>query len=135
MRKLLAMGVAGMLLPAFAQAARFTPREVTGNLNLNTATQKELELLPGVGPKTAKKIIEYRTQKPFAKSEDVRKVKGVGRGIFAKVKGHVSVEGPTTLTVVSERMPSAAIAEQQAARAPEAAPAKAQPKAKALPRK
>ncbi len=47
-------------------------------VNLNTATQQELEELPGVGPKTAAKIMRYREQQPFASPEDLRNIQGIG---------------------------------------------------------
>lgn len=78
-------------------------RQVTGVVNLNTGTVKELELLPGVGPKTAKLIVEYREKQPFKSPAEVVKVKGIGKGIYAKIKSHISVSGPTTLAVVGKK--------------------------------
>ncbi len=75
-------------------------KEVTGVVNLNTGTVKELELLPGVGAKTAKLIVEYRAKQPFKTPAEVVKVKGVGKGIYAKIKDHITVSGPTTLAVI-----------------------------------
>lgn len=59
------------------------PAAVPGNqprrLNLNTATQAELELLPGVGPATAKKIIDFRTAKGgFRSVAQLDDVAGIG---------------------------------------------------------
>lgn len=47
-------------------------------VDLNRATSAELEELPGVGPKTAEKIIRYREQQPFTSVEDLRNVQGIG---------------------------------------------------------
>lgn len=47
-------------------------------VDLNRATSAELEDLPGVGPKTAEKIIRYREQQPFTSVEDLRNVQGIG---------------------------------------------------------
>lgn len=81
-------------------------REVTGVVNLNTATAKELELLPGVGPKTAKLIVEYRGKQPFKTPAEVVKVKGIGKATYNKIKNHITVSGPSTLAVVGAKKPS-----------------------------
>lgn len=50
-----------------------------GVVNVNTASASELQRLPGVGPSTAQKIIEYRTQTGrLSKPEDMENVKGIG---------------------------------------------------------
>ncbi len=61
-------------------------------VNLNRATEKELETLPGVGPATARKIVEYRTENGlFGVTEDLKKVKGIGEGKFQKIRAHITV--------------------------------------------
>ena len=61
-------------------------------ININTASEKELDSLPGVGPATAKRIIEYRQEKgQFASIEDIKKVKGIGDGTFKKFKDKITV--------------------------------------------
>jgi competence protein ComEA len=61
-------------------------------LNLNTATQAELEKLPGVGPSTAKQIIEYRQKNNgFKKIEELMNIKGIGEKSFLKLKPLVTV--------------------------------------------
>ena len=56
-------------------------------VNINTATQTELETLPGVGPSTASKIISYRKENgKFNSIEDLKKVSGIGDSKFEKVK-------------------------------------------------
>jgi competence protein ComEA len=61
-------------------------------VNLNTATVKDLEMLPGVGTKTAERIIEYRTKKgPFKKIEELMNVQGIGEKNFLKLKPQLTV--------------------------------------------
>lgn len=56
-------------------------------ININLATQSELELLPGIGPSTALKIINYRKEKGrFKKIDDIKQVNGIGDSKFNKIK-------------------------------------------------
>jgi len=76
------------------------PPEVAGVVNINEASAKQIALLPGVGPSRAKAIVAYRKGHPFARTEDLRQVKGVGKGIMKKIARLVSVKGPSTLAKV-----------------------------------
>lgn len=70
-----------MAIPAFAA------------VNLNTATQAELESLKGVGPAKAKAILAYREKNgPFKSVDDLAGVKGFGKASAAKLKDQVTVE-------------------------------------------
>ena len=70
---------------AQARAAETRRRPV----NINTATAAELDLLPGVGPVLALRILEYRrTHGPFRRVEDLDQVKGIGPAKLAKMKDH-----------------------------------------------
>lgn len=61
-------------------------------INLNKATQTELETLPGIGPSTAEKIIEYRKENGnFKNIEDIMNVNGIGESKYNKIKDLVSV--------------------------------------------
>src|SRR5678815_5010679 len=61
-------------------------------INLNTATQAQLESLPGVGAKAAQRILDYRKQNgPFKKIEYLMNVKGFGEKTFLKLKPSLTV--------------------------------------------
>lgn len=74
--------VAGLLaFPAFAA------------VNINTATQSELEAVKGLGPAKAKAIITYResTKGGFKSLDELDNVKGFGKASIEKLKGDLSV--------------------------------------------
>lgn len=61
-------------------------------ININTATVKELDSLPGIGPTMAKRIEEYRQSKgAFTSIEDIKHVKGIGDGLFKKIRDKITV--------------------------------------------
>ena len=62
-------------------------------ININTAGQADLELLPGIGPALAKRFMDYRSTKgPFKRVEELDAVKGIGPKILERVRGMVCVE-------------------------------------------
>jgi competence protein ComEA len=63
----------------------------TALINLNAASQSELESLPGIGPVTAGKIIEARAQSPFARVEELRERGIVGEKVFGEIRALVTV--------------------------------------------
>lgn len=58
-------------------------------ININTASESDLEKLPGIGPERAKAIIDGR---PYSNPEDVMKVKGIKEGIFSAIKPYVTTQ-------------------------------------------
>jgi competence protein ComEA len=78
-----------MILPMRADAIHEAPKtNGIPNVNINTASQAELEKLPGIGPKRAEAIIAAR---PYQKPDDLLRVPGIKRAEFEKIKSHVLV--------------------------------------------
>ena len=64
-----------------------TVKNIYEKVNINTATQTELETLPGIGPSIALKIIDYRKENgKFNTIEDIKKVNGIGENKYSKIK-------------------------------------------------
>ena len=61
-------------------------------ISINTATLKQLCTLPGIGEKTAQRIIDYRENvSSFLKIEDIMQVKGIGKSKFNKIKQFITL--------------------------------------------
>ena len=61
-------------------------------VNLNTASATDFEGLPGIGAKTAARIVEYRQKNgPFKKVEELMNVRGVGEKSFLKLKPQLTI--------------------------------------------
>ena len=81
--------VLGTPLPASTEATSSTEL-----IDINTASLAELDSLPGIGPTTAQKIIDYREQNgPFLTKEDIINVSGIGPGTYERLKDLITV-GP-----------------------------------------
>lgn len=67
--------------------------EGSGRVCLNTATMEELLELPGVGEKTAERILAYRdTYGKFVTTQQLLDVEGIGEGLLEKLRPYVYVE-------------------------------------------
>ena len=67
---------------------------VAAAVNINTASAADLVTLPGIGAKTAARILEYRQKNgPFKKVEELMNVRGVGEKNFLKLRSQISI-GP-----------------------------------------
>lgn len=61
-------------------------------ININTASEQELEKLNGIGESMAKRIINYReTHGGFSSKEEIMNVKGIGRKVFENIKKNICV--------------------------------------------
>jgi competence protein ComEA len=88
MKKLLATFIASFMFSLTAMAA----------VNINTATQAQLENLEGIGPVKAQAIIDYRKKNGGFKSvNDLEKVEGIGPATLQNVRKEVTITGKTTL--------------------------------------
>ena len=64
-----------------------------GIININVATQEELEVLPGIGPSRAREIINYREENgDFQQIEEIQNVPGIGAGIFDQLKDFITID-------------------------------------------
>jgi len=99
MRALVSMSALSVLLAALpaaalaqAKAAAAPKAASTAVVNINTASAAELDALPGIGAKTAARIVEYRQKNgPFKKIEELMNVRGVGEKNFLKLKAQITV--------------------------------------------
>lgn len=86
--------------PALAQAAPTPPRgheaaatEIAEKVNINTADVTQLMTLSGIGRHVAEKIVDYRTTHgPFKKPEEIRRVDGIGAGLWERNRARISIE-------------------------------------------
>ena len=63
-------------------------------ININTASQQELENLPNIGPTKAADIIEYRKlHGPFLKIDDIQNVPNIGPSTFDKIRDLITISG------------------------------------------
>jgi competence protein ComEA len=66
-------------------------------VNINTASAAELAMLPGIGPKTAELIVQYRQKAgAFKKIEEIMNVRGVGEKSFLRIRALIAVAPPKT---------------------------------------
>ncbi|MBW3622483.1 MAG: helix-hairpin-helix domain-containing protein [Armatimonadetes bacterium] len=78
--------------PSRRSAAK-SVKTASGMVNVNTATLEELDRLPGVGPSTAQKIMEYRdSHGPFTSPEGLLEVKGIGPKKLEKMRPYLLLQ-------------------------------------------
>ena len=78
------------VLGAPAAAAAPAP---TGPVNINTADVNVLMTLSGVGQKVAERIVQYRDNNgPFKRPEDLRKVQGIGAGLWERNRERIVIK-------------------------------------------
>jgi len=93
MKWLLAASLIGLLALAAPAVAKKTPP--AHPLDLNTATVKQLEQLPGVGPTTAKAIVEFRTKTGrFQRVTDLLVIRGISETKLKKMRPYITIGPP-----------------------------------------
>lgn len=92
-------------LTAFALAALYATAENRPVVNVNTATESQYRMLPGVGPKLASELNDYteihgdhKDGATFKTPEDLLKVKGIGPAKLKAMRPYIVLTGPTTAT-------------------------------------
>ena len=84
--------------PEHAVTSKPTHKNIAGKLNLNTATEEQLMLLPSVGPSKAERIVVWRKKNGgFKRVADLRRVKGFGYRTFKRLEPFLDIKGDTTL--------------------------------------
>ena len=96
MRALLLSMVVGIFTLALPVPVHPAAKAVQGTVNINAASASELQLLPGIGPAKAERIVEYRRLRPFRTVEELARVKGIGPKTVKKLRQHLSIKGETT---------------------------------------
>jgi len=95
---LLVLAVLLFAMPALAADGQ------QGVVNINSASSPELELLPGVGPSLAGRIVTHRDANGAFKSiDDLLLVRGIGEKSLERIRPYIALSGATTL---KERVPS-----------------------------
>ncbi len=89
---LVSLVVLGLALTPVSALAQKSSTVSAEKVNLNTATAEQLQTLPGVGPSTAKKILEHRAKiGKFTKVEEILNVKGIGEKKFQQMKDRLVI--------------------------------------------
>ena len=61
-------------------------------IDLNTASEKDLQRLPQIGAQRAEDIVAWREKRgPFRRIEDLKKVSGIGEGIFSQIEQYIKI--------------------------------------------
>jgi competence protein ComEA len=90
------------------QSAALAGKSVDGVVNLNTAPPEVLGLIPGIGPAKAAEIVRYRSKRSFKTVDELVRIRGIGRKMVRRLRGHLAVAGPTTATAAASGQMQAA---------------------------
>lgn len=77
---------------SFSESISSSNSKKNSMVNINTATQTELESLPGIGPSLALKIIDYRKENgKFSSIDEIKNVSGIGDSKFENLKKYITI--------------------------------------------
>lgn len=99
MRPRLILAVGTLLLLFSGVVYGWSPdSRMVGQLNVNTATAEELQLLPGMTWETAQAMVEFRNASgPFAHIEDLQKVRGISARMIEEIRQYIVFQGKSNL--------------------------------------
>lgn len=92
-----------LLLNPSSIEAKASKKQLSGSLNLNTASVEQLDELPSISPKKAEEIVNYRKEHPFKTVEDLDNVKGFTPKSIEKLKAYIAVDGSNSLKVEGKK--------------------------------
>jgi competence protein ComEA len=82
----------GLVISSVSVMAQKSDSAAVEKINLNSATAEQLQTLPGIGPATAKSIIEHRAKiGKFSRIEEIINIKGIGEKKFQRIKDRLVV--------------------------------------------
>ena len=85
----------GPLIAQPQEPAQMAKRPIAEKVDLNRATEKDFEALPGIGPVLAERIVEYRQSRgAFREVDQLRHVNGIGKKKFERIRSLVGVTPP-----------------------------------------
>lgn len=90
------------LVPILLLAFVGVPAYAAGLIDINTADDAALETLPGIGPTKATAVVAYRTEHgPFARTQDIENVSGIGPATYANIASLITVGAPAVSALSS----------------------------------
>ncbi len=90
--------VIAAMMPGLA-LAKASKKQISGALNLNTATVEQLDQLPSMSAKKAQLIVDYRKDHPFKSVDELDNVKGFSPKGIDKIRSYLNTDGPNNLVV------------------------------------
>jgi comEA protein len=96
-RVVFAVAAASLLVLSMASANAQKKHLPAAPVNLNSASAEQLEQVPGIGPATAKSIIDFREKSgPFKRVEDVLAIRGISKRALERMRPYLTVNPAAT---------------------------------------